>query len=157
MNMLDDVVKDFYPTHEINFHLSQIEWDAVERLSTTIGQEAIGAMLPALGSDGQHATIAKSIQNELDAERVKVALLHEQGSQHTELLKEQSTQQFELLIQQQATASETTHTRRPESLKTDISKYKGAKEVSLLRWFVEMDDAIRNRLLVYEQMQVAIA
>ena len=34
-----------------------------------------------------------------------------------------------------------THTRRPETLKIDISKYKGVEEDSLLRWFV--DDATR--------------
>ena len=61
--------------------MNQIEWDAVERLSSTVGQEALGAMLPALGPDGQHATTAKFILNELDAEREKVALLHQQGSQ----------------------------------------------------------------------------
>ena len=43
-------------------------------------QEAVGAMLSALGLDGQHATIAKFIQNELNAERGKVVLLHQQGS-----------------------------------------------------------------------------
>ena len=59
-------------------HLSQIERDAVERLSSTIGQEAVGALLSALGPDGQHATIAKFIQNELDAEREKVTLLPNQ-------------------------------------------------------------------------------
>ena len=57
----------------------------------------VGALLSALGPDGQHATIAKFIQNELDAEREKVALLHQQGSQQTELLREQGAQQFELL------------------------------------------------------------
>ena len=99
-------------------------------------------MLSALGPDGQHATIAKFIQNELDAERGKVALLHQQGSQQTELLREQSDQQFELLRQQQAAATGSTHSRRPDSLKIDISKYKAAEEDSLLRWFVELDDAI---------------
>ena len=79
MNMLDDEAEDFHPTHESYSHLSQIEWDAVERLSSTIGQEAVGAMLSALGPDWQHATIAKFIQNELDAERGNVALLHQQG------------------------------------------------------------------------------
>ena len=67
--MLDDEGDDFHPTHESYSHLSQIEWDSVERLSSTIGQEAIGALQSALGLDGQHATIAKFIQNELDAER----------------------------------------------------------------------------------------
>uniref|UniRef100_M4BWE3 Uncharacterized protein n=1 Tax=Hyaloperonospora arabidopsidis (strain Emoy2) TaxID=559515 RepID=M4BWE3_HYAAE len=56
-------------------------------------------MLSALGPEGQHDTIAKFIQNELDPERGKVSLLHQQGSQQTELLKEQSAQQFELLRQ----------------------------------------------------------
>ena len=86
MNMLDDEAEDFHPTRESYSHLSQIEWDAVERLSSTIRQEAVGAMLSALGPDGKHATIAKFIQNDLDAERGKVALLQEQGYQHTELL-----------------------------------------------------------------------
>ena len=62
-------------------------------------------MLSALGPDGPYATIAKFIQNEPDAELGKVALLHQQGSQPTELLKEQSAQQFELLRQQQAAAT----------------------------------------------------
>ena len=84
MNMLDDEGDDFHPKHESYSHLSQIEWDAVERLSSMIGQEAVGA----LGPDGQHATIAKFIQNELDAEREKVTLLHQQGSQQTELLRQ---------------------------------------------------------------------
>ena len=104
--------------------MSQIEWDAVERLSSTIGQEVVGAMLSALGPDGQHATVAKFIQNELDAERGNVALPHQQGSQQTELLREQSAQQFELLRQQQATATGSKHSRRPESLKIDISNTK---------------------------------
>ena len=68
---MDDKGDDFHPTHESYSHLSQIEWDAVERLSSTIGQEADGALLSALGLDGQHATIAKFIQNELDVERKK--------------------------------------------------------------------------------------
>ena len=96
MNMLDDEGDDFHLTHEIYSHLSQIEWDAIGRLSSTIGKEAVGALLSALGPDRQHATIAKFIQNELDAEREKVTLLHQQGSQHTELLREHSAQQFEL-------------------------------------------------------------
>ena len=97
-------------------------------------------MLSALGPDGQHAAIAKFIQNELDAERGKVALLHQQGSQ-----------QFDLLRQQRAAATGSTHTRRSESLKIDITKYKAAEEYSLLRWFVELDEAIRARHIVDEQ------
>ena len=40
-----------------------------------------------MGPDGQHATIAKLIQNEFDAGREKVAFLHHQGSQQTYLLR----------------------------------------------------------------------
>ena len=61
--------------------------------------EAVGAMLSALDPDGQYATTAKFIQNELDAERGKVALLRRQGSQQKELLR-----------QQKAAATGSTHT-----------------------------------------------
>ena len=44
-------------------------------MSSTIGEEAVGALLSTLGPDRQHTTIAKFIQNELDAERGKVTLL----------------------------------------------------------------------------------
>ena len=71
MDMMNDGAEDFLPMHESYSHLSQIEWDAVERLSSTIGQKAVGALLSALGPDGQHATIAKFIQNELNDEREK--------------------------------------------------------------------------------------
>ena len=73
MKMLNDESEDIHPTHESYSHLSQIEKYAVERLSSTIVQEAAGAMLSALDPDGQHATIAKFIQKKLDAEREKVA------------------------------------------------------------------------------------
>ena len=78
-------------------------------------------------------------------------------SQQIELLREQSDYQFELLRQQQTAATGSTHSRRPESLKIDISKYKAAEEDSLLRWFIELNDAIRARHIVDEQMQVAFA
>ena len=77
MNMLDDEGDDFHPTHESYIHLSQIELDSVERLSLTIGQVVGGAMLSALGPDEQHATIAKFIHNDLDAEWEKVTFLHQ--------------------------------------------------------------------------------
>ena len=100
MQMLNDESEDIHPPHGSDSHLSQIEWDSIERLSSTIGQEAVGALLSSLGPDGQHAAIAMFIQNELDAERGKVALLHQQGSQQTELLRKQSAQQLDLLRQQ---------------------------------------------------------
>uniref|UniRef100_A0AAV1V909 CCHC-type domain-containing protein n=1 Tax=Peronospora matthiolae TaxID=2874970 RepID=A0AAV1V909_9STRA len=49
------------------------------------------------------------------------------------------------------------HSRRPETLKIDISKSRGVEEDSLLRWFVELDDAIRARRIDEGEMQVAFA
>uniref|UniRef100_A0AAV1U007 Retrotransposon gag domain-containing protein n=1 Tax=Peronospora matthiolae TaxID=2874970 RepID=A0AAV1U007_9STRA len=122
-----------------------------------MGIHAVSVMLEALNRDAQHATIAKFIQNKLDAGREKVALLHQQGSQQSKLLRCQGAQQFELLRQQQAAAGGSMHLRRPETLKIDISKYRGVEENSLLRWFVELDDAIRARRIEDEDMQVAFA
>uniref|UniRef100_A0AAV1VLZ5 Uncharacterized protein n=1 Tax=Peronospora matthiolae TaxID=2874970 RepID=A0AAV1VLZ5_9STRA len=110
-----------------------------------MGIQDVSVMLEALNRDAQHATIPKFIQIELDAEREKVALLHQQGSQQEELLREQGAQQFELLRQQQAAAGGSMHSRRPESLKIDIPKYRGVEEDSLLRLFVELGDSIRAR------------
>uniref|UniRef100_A0AAV1V3R3 Retrotransposon gag domain-containing protein n=1 Tax=Peronospora matthiolae TaxID=2874970 RepID=A0AAV1V3R3_9STRA len=122
-----------------------------------MGIDAVSVMLEALNRDAQHATIAKFIQNELDAEREKVALLRQQGSQQSELLREQGVQQFEMLRQQQAAAGGWMHWCRPETLNIDISKYRGVEEDSLLRWFVELDDAIRARRIDDGDVQVAFA
>uniref|UniRef100_A0AAV1V000 CCHC-type domain-containing protein n=1 Tax=Peronospora matthiolae TaxID=2874970 RepID=A0AAV1V000_9STRA len=158
MNMSDDEDdQSFHAARDGYSHLSDVEWDAVERMGSTMGIHAVSVMLEALNRDAQHATIANFIQNELDAEREKVALLHQQGSQQAELLREQGAQQFELLRQQQAAAGGSMHSRRPETLKIDISKYRGVEEDSLLRWFVELDDAIRARRIDDGDMQVAFA
>lgn len=96
MNMLSDEEERFHVTRESYSHLSE-----VERMSSTVGEHAVCAMLFSLDSDEQHAAIVKFIQHELDASREKVTLLHQQGSQQAELLREQGPQQFELLRQQQ--------------------------------------------------------
>ena len=159
MNMLDDDSDSFHATRDSYSYLSDIEWSAVERMSSTIGEHAVSAMLSALDRDGQHAAVAKFIQHELDASQERVTLLHQQGSHQAELLREHGAQRLQLLRQQQAHAAVpgATHARRPETLKIDISKYRGVEEDSLLRWFVELDDAIRARHIVDGQMQVAFA
>ena len=133
MSMLDEE-DSFHATREGFSHLSDIEWSAVERMSSTVGGTAISAMLESLDRDQQHAAIARFIQNELVSEREKVALLHQQGSQQAEQLRELGAQQTELLRQQQfnAAVGRTTYTRRPEILKVDIYKYRGVEEDSLL-------------------------
>lgn len=42
-------------------------------------------------------------------------------------------------------------------MKIDISKYRGVEEDSLLRWFVELNDAIRVRRINDGEMQVAFS
>ena len=131
MNMLDDE-ETVHATREGFDHLSDIEWGAVERMSSTVGELVVSTMLESLDRDQQHAAIAKFIQNELALEREKVALLHQQGSQQAEQLRELGAQQTELLRQQQfhAAVGRTAHARRPEVMKVDISKYSGVPEDS---------------------------
>uniref|UniRef100_A0AAV1VAQ1 Retrotransposon gag domain-containing protein n=1 Tax=Peronospora matthiolae TaxID=2874970 RepID=A0AAV1VAQ1_9STRA len=50
-----------------------------------------------------------------------------------------------------------THLRRPETLKIGISRYKGTDGDSLLRWFVELDDATRARHIEGDETQVTFA
>ena len=86
-------------------------------------------------------------------------MLHQQGSQQAEQLRELGAQQTELLRQQRfhAAVGGTAHTRRPEVMKVDISKYRGVEEDSLLLWFVELDRALRARRVDDEQMKLTFA
>ena len=51
----------------------------------------------------------------------------------------------------------TTHARRPEVMKVDITKYSGVPEESLLLWFVELDRALKARRVDDEEMKVTFA
>ena len=168
MELADD--ERHHDTRDDFLHLSDLEWSAVQRMAETIGNPAVGAMLLSLSKDEQHATIAKFIQHELDEVKRKLTLLQEQGSQQVELLREQGAQQADLLMQQGAQQSEllrqqqasavaagSTYTHRPESLKIDVSKYKAVESDSLLRWFVELDDAIEARRIDDDAMKVKFA
>uniref|UniRef100_A0AAV1TWN1 Retrotransposon gag domain-containing protein n=1 Tax=Peronospora matthiolae TaxID=2874970 RepID=A0AAV1TWN1_9STRA len=85
-----------------------------------MGEPAISGMLESLSRDRQHAAINKFLQGILALERQKIALLQQQGSHQS--------------------MGWPTHMRRPETLKIDISRYKGTDEYTLLRWFVELDE-----------------
>uniref|UniRef100_A0AAV1V6R3 Protein MEMO1 n=1 Tax=Peronospora matthiolae TaxID=2874970 RepID=A0AAV1V6R3_9STRA len=66
MNMLDDEDdQSFHATRDGYSHLSDVEWDAVEQMGSTMGIHAVSVMLEALNRDAQHATIAKFIQMNL--------------------------------------------------------------------------------------------
>ena len=89
MNMLDDEGGDtFHGTRE-NYSYLSAEWSAVERMSSTVGEEAVWSLLSSRDRDQQHSVIAKFLQREFDASRDQVTLLHQHGHQQTELLRQQ--------------------------------------------------------------------
>jgi hypothetical protein len=137
-------------------------------MAETIGQQAVGAMLHSLSHDEQHASIAKFIQRELEEAQQQVAALTERGvrqaeesRQQLELLMAQYNHQAQLLETQQrvAVAAQASTERPPrvDSLKVDVSKYRAQEGESLLRWLVELDDAISARRIVDEAMRVTFA
>ena len=98
--MLDE--EEIFHATRVGFNRSSdIEWSAVGRMSSNVGETAISAILESLDRDQQHAAIARFIQSDLVAEREKVALLHQKGSQQTDQLRELGAQETELLKQQQ--------------------------------------------------------
>uniref|UniRef100_A0AAV1UUC0 Uncharacterized protein n=1 Tax=Peronospora matthiolae TaxID=2874970 RepID=A0AAV1UUC0_9STRA len=131
--MLDVEGDSFHVTREGYSHLIDSEWEAVGRMSVLMGEPAINGMLESLSRDQQHAAINKFLQGELAVEGQKTDFLQQQGS-HQSMGR--------------------THMRRLETLNTDISRYKGTDEDSLLGWFVELDDAIRARHIEGDKMQV---
>ena len=79
MNMLDEVEGDrFHGTRESYFHLSDVEWSAIERMGSTVGEEAIWAMLSTRYREQHHSGISKFLQLELDESRAQVTLLQQQ-------------------------------------------------------------------------------
>ena len=113
-------------------------------MSSTVGEEAIWAMLSSRDRDQKHSVISKFLQQELVRSRAQVALLLQQYHQRNEELRPSQSAQ-------------STRERRPGSRKLEISKYHGVEDDSLFRWFVEVDDAIEARRIDDERMQVAFA
>uniref|UniRef100_A0AAV1UPJ1 Retrotransposon gag domain-containing protein n=1 Tax=Peronospora matthiolae TaxID=2874970 RepID=A0AAV1UPJ1_9STRA len=122
MNMFDVEEYSFHITREGYSHLSDSEWEVVGRMSVLMDETAISGMLESLSRDHQHADINKFLQGELAVERQKIALLQKQGSHQS--------------------MGGPTHMRRPETLKIEISRYKGTDEDSRLgrvkNWTLEL-------------------
>ena len=84
--MLDDVEGDsFQGSRESYSYLSDVEWSAIERMSSNVGKETIWAMLSSRDRDQQHAVISKFLQRELDESRAQANLLQQQDLQRTEM------------------------------------------------------------------------
>jgi hypothetical protein len=107
-------------------------------------------------------SIAKFMASELEQARTESERLRHYGSQHADntheqitALREQIATQSALLHQQMITASQ--RSRHVETLKVEVSKYKAIEGESLLRWLVELDDAIIARNITDEAMRVTFA
>ena len=91
MDMLDEVEGDrFNGTRESYSYLSDVELSAIERMSSTNGEDAIWSMLFTRDRDQQHSVISKLLQREDDKLRVQVTLLQQQDHQRTEELRPKS-------------------------------------------------------------------
>ena len=82
-----DEGESFHVTRERFAHLSDLKRAAVGRMSSTVGDINVTAMLDSLDRHQHHASIARFIQHELGAEREKLALLHQKGSQQPTIEK----------------------------------------------------------------------
>ncbi|KAG3234212.1 hypothetical protein PI124_g20738 [Phytophthora idaei] len=109
-------------------HLSDPEWEALQRLATVIGEAAVATMLRTLTPTEQHG----------------VALGF--------LVKEQR----DAAAATTTTASSGT-TPRVQSLKLHVSNYVGKEGEPLLRWLVEVDTAIAARRIFDDPSKVAFA
>ena len=75
-----DVVEgnSFHGTRESYSYLSDVEWSAIGRMGSIVGEEAVWAMLFSRGRDQQHSVITRFLQRELDESQAEVTLLRQQ-------------------------------------------------------------------------------
>ena len=111
-------------------HLSDHEWSACNRMAHSVGTKVVASMLHSLTHEEQHASISQFLHSEVE-----------------ELLRQAA----------QPTNAGSASFRRPESLKLDVSKYRGETSDPLLRWLVELDSAVAARQIVEPRQQVAFA
>ena len=75
-----DEGESLHTTREGFAHLSDVGWGMVGRMSSTVEDIGVTAMLESRDRDQQHASIARFIHYELATKPEIVALLHQQGS-----------------------------------------------------------------------------
>ncbi|KAG3010100.1 hypothetical protein PC120_g15263 [Phytophthora cactorum] len=109
-------------------HLSDPEWEALQRLATVIGEAAVATMLRTVVTDRATRCCSGFIVKE----------------------------QRDAATATTTTASSGT-TPRVQSLKLHVSNYVGKEGEPLLRWLVEVDTAIAARRIFDELSKVAFA
>ena len=147
-------------------HLSDLEWSALQRMASSVGEPAVAAVLHSLSHDEQHASITQFMHRELVIAQERIARLEEQHALQSEqsqqqitALREHSAQQAHMFERQQhaMAVAAAERPRRFETLKVEVSKYKGVDSDSLPRWFVELDDAIAARRIEDDSMRTMFA
>ncbi|KAG2835600.1 hypothetical protein PC129_g24465 [Phytophthora cactorum] len=109
-------------------HLSDPEWEALQRLATVIGEAAVATMLRMSSPTEQHGvTLGFIVKEQRDAAAATT------------------------------TTALSGTTPRVQSLKLHVSNYVGKEGEPLLRWLVEVDTAIAARRIFDEPSKVAFA
>jgi hypothetical protein len=114
-----------------------------------MGETAVGVMLTTLDAQRQRESILAFVQREAAEAR---RAYDEKQSEVAEL-----RQQVQLLLSQQHHQRHNVVEPRVESIKLDVSKYRGAEGESLLRWLVELDAAVEARNFRTPHLEVMFA
>ncbi|KAG3062372.1 hypothetical protein PI125_g24545 [Phytophthora idaei] len=109
-------------------HLSDPEWEALQRLATVIGEAAVSTMLRTLSPTEQHGVALGFIVKEQRDAAAATTTTASSGA-----------------------------TPRVQSLKLHASNYVGKEGEPLLRWLVEVDTAIAARRIFDDPSKVAFA
>ncbi|KAF1333660.1 Pol protein, partial [Globisporangium splendens] len=110
-------------------HLSDLEWSAFQRMRTIIGEKAVFAIIATLSQDQHRLTAIGSLLKEAE----------ERGREATRAVTAQV--QFP----------------RQKPVRLEVAKYGGGDKEPLLRWFVEIDAAIRSGQIHDPEQQVDFA
>ena len=79
MSMMEDVDGDsFHGTRESYSYSSDVEWSAIGRMSWTVGEEDVWAMISSRDRDQPHSVIKKFLRRELDESQADVTSLLQQ-------------------------------------------------------------------------------
>ncbi|KAF1334277.1 reverse transcriptase, partial [Globisporangium splendens] len=110
-------------------HLSDLEWSAFQRMRTIIGEKTVFAILATLSQDQHRLTAIGFLQKEAE----------DRGREATHAAPAQV--QFP----------------RQKPVRLEVAKYGGGDNEPLLRWFVEIDAAIRSGQIYDPEQQVDFA
>ncbi|KAF1319498.1 Pol protein, partial [Globisporangium splendens] len=110
-------------------HLSDLEWSAFQRMRTIIGEKAVFAILATLSQDQHRLTAIGFLQKEAE----------DRGREATRA------------------ASAQVQFPRQKPVRLEVAKYGGGDNEPLLRWFVEINAAIRSGQIYDPEQQVDFA